>query len=222
MKVEKALTIEVSGVLSVDVSPITPRGYVGRTVEIYVMIDAEAVGPFDITIDWGDGVVESAYEPGVPPFRYSHTYKAAGTYTITVSAYDETTLMEGSGSASQEIAPELAVTFDASPKSGKLPLEVTFTCGASGGYLNYSWTLDFGDGTAAESGTRTAEGTWTVKHTYNRVGTFTAKLTVTDALGASLTREVRLGAGVPVEVPWLRILGPSAVGGLALILSKLA
>jgi len=223
LRVEKTVTITTTGVLTIVVEPLTPRSYVDQRIEIRVTGDGMAVGPFDVRVDWGDGVVDSFYEPmGIIDWRYGHTYGAAGTYTITVTVTDETTFAEGTGTATQEVRVVLTVSFTASPTSGPIPLDVTFTCEASGGYLPYAWTLDPGDGSAPYSGTRTAEGRWLQTHTYTKVGTFTAKLTVTDALGASLTTEVRLGAGVPIEVPWLRILGPSAVGGLALILSKLA
>lgn len=104
------------------------------------------------------------------------------------------------------IVGPLTVTFSADKTSGPVPLAVTFSCGASGGVLNYTWTLDPGDGSAPYSGTRTAEGTWTQAHTYNTGGAFTAVLTVTDALGASIASRLQVGAGVPI-IDWLPLLG---------------
>lgn len=104
------------------------------------------------------------------------------------------------------IVGALAVTFSADKTSGPVPLAVTFSCGASGGALNYTWTLDSGDGSAPYSGTRTAEGMWTQAHTYNTGGSFTAELTVTDALGASIATKLAIGAGVP-SIDWLPLLG---------------
>jgi len=185
LRVERSLTVTAMGELSVAVSPLTPRSYVGRTVNVEINFNDIAVGPFMIDIDWGDGSAPEHHEEyGLPPFTYGHIYHAAGTYTITVHVEDESTGATGTGSATQEIREALSVSFDATPKTGSIPLEVTFTCEAAKGYLPYSWTLDFGDGTSPESGTRTSEGSWTVKHTYTKVGTFTAKLTVTDDLGA--------------------------------------
>lgn len=233
MKAEETVTVSVSGedVLDVSVMPGTPRSYVGETVLVDVVVGPPDLlaGPFDVTVDWGDGTVESYSEtfPGdeANPWVYYHKYNAAGSYTIKVSVMDEGTGASGSGSALQDVKAPLSVDLSASPTSGVLPLEVAFTCTALGGYLDYSWTLDPGDGSAPYGGTRTAEGSWTVKHTYSRAGTFTAKLTVTDALGETLTREVRLGAGVPpvpVEAPLLPILCPLAAGLVGFILSKLA
>jgi len=204
MRVERTLTITTTGVLTITVTPSTPRSYVDQRIEIHVTGDGMAVGPFDVRVDWGDGVVDSFYEPmGFIDWRYSHTYGAAGTYTITVTVTDETTLAEGSGSATQEIRAVLTVSLSADKTTGPVPLTVTFTCEARGGYLNYSWTLDPGDGSAPYSGTRTAEGTWTVTHTYTKVGTFTAKLTVTDAVGGTLSAEVSLGPGVEIPPEWI-------------------
>ena len=217
------MSITVESVLSITVTPSTPRSYVDQPVEIHVTGDGNAVGPYDVTVDWGDGTVESYHEiEGYIDWVYTHTYRSAGTFTITVSVTDEYTLGSGEGSATQEIQPILAVSLIPDKTAGYAPLTVTFTCEARGGYLDYSWTLDPGDGSAPYSGTLTSEGTWTVTHTYESPGTFTAKLVVTDALGASSIIKVRLGAGVPAEVPWIRILGPAAIGGLSLLISKLA
>jgi len=73
-----------------------------------------------------------------------------------------------------------------------VPLSVTFSCGVSGGYPPYTWELNPGDGTPPYSGTITAPGTWTQEHTYGYVGTFTATLTVTDALGGSAASELEV------------------------------
>jgi hypothetical protein len=102
-----------------------------------------------------------------------------------------------SGAQSMTITVPLVAAFSADRASGPVPLAVTFSCGASGGVLNYTWSLDPGDGSAPYGGTRTAEGTWTQTHTYNVRGVYTATLTVTDALGTTTSSMVQVGAGVP-------------------------
>lgn len=67
------------------------------------------------------------------------------------------------------------VELQASPTNGQAPLTVNFNASASfdpeGGVLSYDW--DFGDGSPHSNQA-------TVSHTYNSVGTYTARLTVTE------------------------------------------
>ena len=68
----------------------------------------------------------------------------------------------------------------ASPTVGDAPLTVTFSSAGSspgtGTGLTYEW--DFGDGSPAATGP-------SVTHTYESVGTFTARLTMTSSEGSS-------------------------------------
>jgi len=83
--------------------------------------------------------------------------------------------------------------MSALPASGVAPLIVTFDGSGSsdndGTILYYAWT--FGDGT-------TAAGV-TANHTYAAPGSFAARLTVTDNLGASnsTTTTIQVNAGIP-------------------------
>jgi len=83
--------------------------------------------------------------------------------------------------------------MSALPASGVAPLSVTFDGSGSsdndGTILYYAW--NFGDGT-------TATGV-TANHTYTALGSFAARLTVTDNLGASnsTTTTIQVNAGIP-------------------------
>ncbi len=115
----------------------------------------------------------------------SHTFAAAGTYTVslaiqdasgtTVSASREITLSQAQGT-NQTPTASLVVT---SSVIGDAPLTVAFDAGASSdpedATLAYSW--DFGDGT-------TASGSKLASHQYTTAGTYTATVTVTDNQGA--------------------------------------
>ena len=75
-----------------------------------------------------------------------------------------------------------AVTLAANPASGVFPLNVNYTANASdidGTLKNYQWDLD-GDGSY-----ETITSTNTVSRTYSVLGSFTAKVKVTDNLGAT-------------------------------------
>jgi PKD repeat protein len=99
----------------------------------------------------------------------------------------------GRGAAASE-AP--TVTTTATPASGQAPLQVKFEAqatdpdGAAGETLTYRW--DFGvSGTTTDTSTEEDP-----TYTYERPGTYTARLTVTDASGARATSvtEVRVTA----------------------------
>jgi len=126
----------------------------------------------------------------------------AGTYTLKAVA--------GSRQATRSITvtATLTATLAASPTSGAAPLTVTFTMGADGGALPYTWSLSPGDGSAPYTGSRSAEGTWTKAHTYTQTGIFIATLTVTDASGAAAA-DRRTVTGPSAEAP------PTGARGLA-------
>ncbi|MHB1261047.1 MAG: PKD domain-containing protein [Thermoplasmatota archaeon] len=72
---------------------------------------------------------------------------------------------------------EPVATLSASPSAGAPPLDVTFTMGATDDGSIASWSLDFGDGSAAASGTGAPPATQ--GHTYAS-GAYEATLTVVD------------------------------------------
>lgn len=85
----------------------------------------------------------------------------------------------------------------ATPESGNTPLTVTFNSAGSldpdGFVTTYAW--DFGDGTTGSG--------QTLSHLYSTVGTYTARLTVTDNLGAtaSATRVITVNPPLGTRPP---------------------
>jgi PKD repeat protein len=71
--------------------------------------------------------------------------------------------------------PSLRLSASASPTSGPAPLTVSFTASVSGGTPPYRFAWTFGDG-----GTSNLQNP---SHTYTTAGSFTARVTVTDAAG---------------------------------------
>jgi len=216
MQITRTIGIVTSGVLTVTVTPTPSSGYVGVPFSIRV----RAVGwvgpaPLHIAIAYGDGTFE-VYDVIGDNWTFSHNYTSTGSKTITANCTDLQTGATGSGSASVTIATLLAVTFTADKISGAIPLVVTFTFGMSGGYTPYTWALDPGDGSMPYSGPTSPKS-----HTYNNVGSFTAKLTVTDALGVTLTAETEIVADGEelADLGFLWALAP-ALAGLALTILR--
>lgn len=203
-KVTQSATIMTTGVINVVVTAPT-RSY--KNILIQMTATWGGVGPYEGLITWGDGSSEQFIAPAADVTRY-HTYTASGTYNIDVGVYDQTTEALGTGRASIQIAEMLTATLSASPTGGAIPLAVSFTFTMSNGHSPYTWTLDPGDGSTPYSNPTSPKA-----HTYNKVGTFTAILTVSDALGEATALSIRVGVGGNLCSVWMRRLyqrgGPS-------------
>ncbi len=137
---------------------------------------------------------------GVFSFGLNSTSTNSVYYSSKEGANAPQLLIEtSSGSGNQ--APQAVAS--ASPESGAVPLEVSFSANGSfdpdGAIVSYQW--DFGDG-----GTSTQANP---VHTYNAVGEFSAVLMVTDDLGETDTD------AVSINVTNAPVPPPSAPGNLA-------
>lgn len=199
MQITKSLTVSTSGFLTVTVSN-PPKEYVGRAITITVTVTG-GLGATEklVKITWGDGTAIQQFSELFPgPYTYQHTYSSpSASYPISVNVEDPATGASGSGSSTIQIANVLSATFTVDKSSGPIPLSVIFSYTISNGYSPYSWTLKpEGPAGTTYTGT-TASGT--KGHTYNTVGSFTAVLTVTDALGAQSVYRILAVIGNPVE-----------------------
>jgi parallel beta-helix repeat protein len=164
---------------------VTPSSGV---VDLEVTADASASTDDDGTspiesyrFDFGDGSAAVGPQGGATA---SHTYRAAGTYVVTVTVRDEAGL---SATETRQVTvrddpPDavLAVT----PASGTAPLAVSADASASSdadATPIASYRFDFGDGSPAVGPQARA----TAEHTYAVAGTYTVTVTVTDSAGLS-------------------------------------
>jgi PKD repeat protein len=120
---------------------------------------------------FGDGTTSTAQSP-------AHTYSAAGTYTVSLTAtgpggsntQTRSNYISVSGTATAPVA-----AFTANKTSGTAPVAVQFTSTSKGTISSHAWK--FGDGT-----TSTAQNP--IK-TYSVPGTYTVSLTVTGNAGSN-------------------------------------
>jgi len=159
--------------------------------------DSSTGSPEFWNYDFGDGSTSPAKNP-------VHTYRAAGTYTVTLTVMKmggeglirNTVVKQGLVNVTGIPVPALAANFTAVPLSGPAPLAVTFT-DTSTGSPDY-WSYDFGDGTTSPAKNPV--------HTYGSAGTYTVSLTVMKVAGNGLIRNTTVKqnlisvSGSPVPV----------------------
>jgi PKD repeat protein len=97
-----------------------------------------------------------------------------GLSTFPMTSADQSALGDPLEDFWVQGATPLSATASGTPTNGNAPLSVSFTGSATGGTAPYSYSWNFGDGSAASTAQNPS-------HTYSAAGTYTATLTVTDA-----------------------------------------
>jgi PKD repeat protein len=123
--------------------------------------------------DFGDSGTSTAQNP-------SHTYAAAGTYSVSLTASSSLCSDSVTRSAYIVVGAVPVADFTSSVTSGNAPLTVDFTDLTSGGPTSWSW--DFGDssGSSAQS----------PSHTYTAAGVYTVSLTASNTCGSDSNTKV--------------------------------
>ncbi len=125
--------------------------------------DESAGRPETWNWNFGDGNSSEEKNP-------AHTYQNSGTYTVTLTVSDGINEDSESKRAYINVTDDLNADFTASPTSGELPLNVSFTDQSRGGATMWSWK--FGDG-----GTSTEQNP---VYTYELPGEYDVELTISD------------------------------------------
>ena len=116
-----------------------------------------------------DGTIDSTVQNPV------YTYTSPGTYSVTLNAVNGTTRSSTTKSNYITAGDMPAAAFNVTPREGYAPLIVQFTDTSTGNVT--SWLWDFGDGNNSTS--------QNPNHEYSSPGTYTVRLTVTNAFGSN-------------------------------------
>jgi len=138
-----------------------------------------------------------------------HTFETAGTYNVQLTVEDEMGLEHQEELTITVNAPDnqppVAVP-NASPLTGTVPLEVSFTGSNStddNGIENYAW--DFKDGSTSNNAD--------VQHTFETAGTYDVQLTVEDEMGLEHKEELTITVNAPDNEPPVAVPSGSPLTG---------
>ena len=224
----------------IQVSPIS--GNVPLQVSVLANVNtANSCAGAVYTILWGDAtsaiqIPVSANNCSQVSQTYQHTYTNGGSYVITLTSgghqTSATVIVNGGTVTSPQPSPTTlpAETFTASATSGAAPLAVTFSGIVNSNNAGWctggcSATLVFGDGTTGTVPLPVAANSsqsYSIAHTYQSAGTFSAKLYQGSAadnkplVGSAIT--VTVGGGVTTMVLQSPTVTPN-VGGNPLAVS---
>src|SRR6266567_1641233 len=167
------------GSLSISISSNLHSPTAGQTVTFYAAFSGGSL-PYGVEWDFRDGGISVGLST-------THVFSSSGTFNVTAAVTDSGTpphtsaaslFVTVAGGTTPPAVLTVHVTINhANPHVGDA---VSFTSSVSGGTPPYGYVWDFGDSV----GTDTVDNP---TYSYSSAGTFTATLSVTDSVGATVT-----------------------------------
>jgi fibronectin-binding autotransporter adhesin len=176
----------------VNFSGTPTNGTAALNVSFTDLSDTSVYPILSRTWNFGDGATSTATSP-------SHSYTTSGVYTVSLIASNAFGVATNTKTAYITVldAPPVA-SFNASPTSGTVPLNVTFTDTSTG--IIHSWAWNFGDGNSTN--------VQNTSHVYTNVGFYTAQLIVCNNGGCSTnTTGITVTAGSTPEAAFSNYYG---------------
>jgi uncharacterized repeat protein (TIGR01451 family) len=197
----------------VDAGPDQPGRIEGQTVTLApaTFVDDDFNEVNNATINWGDGspLQVGTVNQAADTVSGSHVYADNGTYTVTVTVWDDS-LASGWDSFTVtvgNVAPVVDAGSDQSVNEGATVTLDPATFTDAGTRDTHTATIDWGDGTPADAGvvvesptgppgsTTPASGTVSGSHVYADDGVYTVTVTVTDDDGAVVADTLTVTVG---------------------------
>jgi PKD repeat protein len=142
--------------------------------------------------NFGDGGTSTEAKP-------SHTYAAIGSFTVRLVVKDSRGSSSDPATTTarvDNVPPAVNAGSNSSvPVGATYSLSATFTDGADG---PWSYTIQWGDGSTNQTGSRTTPGTITATHNYASESNYKVRVSVTDKFGAKGGDSLALAATAPV------------------------
>ena len=197
-----SVTIDPATSISIGATPALPAA--GQAVSFAVTLSNSARAIRKAVIAFGDRRVRQL--GSTTQATVTHTYAAAGAYTVTVTATDVAGYTAASSIALEVTpAPGIPVTVTASPDEPVAGETVTFAVEVSppdNAPAVRDVAIDFGDRSRTSLGALSGPGS--VAHVYERDGSYIVRVTVRDAAGrrhaASIGVQVRPAPGISVTL----------------------
>ncbi len=162
---------------------------------------ADGTGPWNVTVDWGDGSPDSKFAATAAGDLGSlpHAYARYGDYKVTVTVGDGVS----SGSAKfaadvADVAPTVAAPPDRSATEGTAASFALGSFSDPGSDSPWHVTVDWGDQTTSTFTATTAGGLGSLPHTYAKYSDYTVTVTVNDG---RLAGSAKFGADVSDVTP---------------------
>lgn len=150
-------------------------------------IDGEVTA---VEIEWGDGT--SNWTGTGFPSVVQHTYHRAGSYAPVARATDDNGEVGSASAAVQVQNRPPTCQLEATPTSGDVPLDVSFSVSGSDPDGSMSeWKVDYGDGSVWGP---EPDPPASLAHTYSAPGSYEARLTATDNSGGAAYSTVTIKA----------------------------
>lgn len=168
----------------------------GEKASVNGTFTADAIdNPWTYTIAWGDGSTTTGSGTPGTPINATHDYVKNGTFTVTFTVKDKDGDTASKTTAITVNCPdfdfditELTLT-DASIECVKdrAYLRASFSGAPEDG--PYTYSLTWGDGTAAQTGSLTPGSPLDASHAYATGGSYTITFTVTNHHGTSISKK---------------------------------
>lgn len=144
------------------------------------LVDPDRHDHLRLFIDWGDGSRQTVH-PGLDQFSYSHRYQQDGVYTARFVWLDQTG--QGNGKSFQIQVDNVAPQLHWEVKRQRNNLVVLSGWVSEPGRDRLTLSVDYGDGSGTHQRRVGRNGNFTLRHRFDRPGTYQITVIVTDEDG---------------------------------------